>query len=298
MEYCDAYDREGFLKRFPEAASEIDGFPERVAYKINFDRDRFVDLIGENSLDFIVANHVLEHLVNPLDFLEQCYKLLKPGGIAYIALPDKRLTFDCYRRRTPLSDVVDRYRANVTEVDEDRIIEYINQTAVEKLYHGERPAFGRSAVNFADVIKVHRERSIHVNVWTLDDFVQMLMFLGRDAGCPFELIDGSCHHIEFALVLRKADSPSVVSDYPIVLTRILMESQQAALERKLDQIHAALASQLASAIAAAPRVVNARTRLKAAVAARFPGAVRILRRLRHRSQPAQISDTPRARRAA
>jgi SAM-dependent methyltransferase len=276
IEYCDAYDRAGFLEKFPEAAPGIAGFPERVAYRINFDREPFVDLIGEGSLDFVVANHVLEHLVNPLSFLVQCHRLLKPGGIAYIALPDKRLTFDRYRRRTPLSDVVGRYRSNATVVDEARIVEFINQTDIERLERGVRLGFGPSASNYQRAIKQHRDRSIHVNVWMIDDFVEVLTWLGRELSRPFELLDGACHNIEFAFVLRKAERADATDRYPLVLSRIFAESHLAALRQQLGALEQAFAQNIGRE---APSRAPASS-LKAAVVARFPRTAGILRRLR------------------
>ena len=61
-----------------------------------------VDLIGDaehlqalpvGSQDFVIANHLLEHLEDPLRGLAEMTRVLRPGGILYIALPDPRLTF-------------------------------------------------------------------------------------------------------------------------------------------------------------------------------------------------------------
>ena len=43
----------------------------------------------DNSIDFIFAEHVVEHTDSPtaLRFFDECYRILKSGGVARIAVP-------------------------------------------------------------------------------------------------------------------------------------------------------------------------------------------------------------------
>jgi SAM-dependent methyltransferase len=52
------------------------------------------------SLDFVVANHMLEHVEDPISALEHQLRVLKPGGVLYLTLPDARESFDAPRART------------------------------------------------------------------------------------------------------------------------------------------------------------------------------------------------------
>lgn len=47
----------------------------------------------DNTFDHINCLHVLEHLKNPIFFIKECYRILKPGGTLYLETPDVRLTF-------------------------------------------------------------------------------------------------------------------------------------------------------------------------------------------------------------
>lgn len=51
--------------------------------------------IEENSLDVIVATHVIEHVSNPSSFVEKAYRLLKPGGKLILETP----TYDSFSFR-------------------------------------------------------------------------------------------------------------------------------------------------------------------------------------------------------
>ena len=41
----------------------------------------------ENKFDYILCNHVLEHIIDDITALKELYRVLKPGGIAYISVP-------------------------------------------------------------------------------------------------------------------------------------------------------------------------------------------------------------------
>ena len=68
----------------------------------------------DESQDFIVSSHVLEHFPNPIKALLEWDRLLRPGGIIFMIVPHKERTFDCDKARTPLAHVVDDYNRNNT----------------------------------------------------------------------------------------------------------------------------------------------------------------------------------------
>lgn len=225
IRYCDAFTRDEFAAHFPEVEQETKGFPDPIDFVLDFDKEWFVDRVGEGTLDFVVANHVLEHLVNPIRFLEQCCKLLRDGGILFVGQPDKRRMFDRDRRRTPLADVVTRYENNEVVLSEARIIEYVNQVD-----QPETP-FTKDSPGYAEEIERHRRRSLHVNIWLADDLIELFQHLGLRLGMPWELLDGVMTDEEFLLIFRKADNPDVIRRYPATLARLWHESQQFHLQR-------------------------------------------------------------------
>ena len=70
------------------------------------DNGELLSTIPEASQDFIVANHFLEHCEDPIRTIETHLGKLRPGGVLFYAVPDKRYTFDCRRPLTPLDHMV------------------------------------------------------------------------------------------------------------------------------------------------------------------------------------------------
>jgi len=230
VQYCDTHDRATYTELFPDAAAWQAGFPEKIHYRLDFERDDLVAAIGSERYDFVVASHVLEHLVNPLRFLRQCYDLLVEGGQLYLAIPDKRKIFDADRERTALSDVVRRYENGETDLEEEVIRRFVNEVG--------KPAepFEPGRAGYEEEILRQRRRSIHVNVWILDDLLALVRYLGDNLDRPLALLDGLVGGDEIVLLLRKTRDSSVLADYPAALARILAEGQTRWSERRLLEL--------------------------------------------------------------
>lgn len=65
------------------------------------------ELVGAERFAWIIASHVIEHVPDLVGFLNSCERILAPGGVLSLAVPDKRYCFDCDRENTALGRVID-----------------------------------------------------------------------------------------------------------------------------------------------------------------------------------------------
>lgn len=65
-----------------------------------------LELFADASVDFVVANHMLEHVEDPVAALQHQLRVLRPGGILYLSLPDARESFDAPRGRTTVAHLL------------------------------------------------------------------------------------------------------------------------------------------------------------------------------------------------
>ena len=56
--------------------------------------------IADASLDFVISAHVIEHLRDPVGSIVHALRVLRPGGIHLLVVPDLRFTFDRRRPQT------------------------------------------------------------------------------------------------------------------------------------------------------------------------------------------------------
>src|SRR3989344_4658167 len=54
---------------------------------VKYDLDKYPYPFKENSIDFILAAHVMEHLDDPLKFLKECQRILKKGEKMELRVP-------------------------------------------------------------------------------------------------------------------------------------------------------------------------------------------------------------------
>ncbi len=51
------------------------------------DLNKFPYPIENNSIDEVIAKHIIEHLDRPQEFIQELYRILKPGGTIFIETP-------------------------------------------------------------------------------------------------------------------------------------------------------------------------------------------------------------------
>lgn len=67
-------------------AVSLDGNPS-CSPDILWNLDTYPWPIGDGECDVVVANHVLEHLENPIRAIEEIHRIVKPEGVVKIAVP-------------------------------------------------------------------------------------------------------------------------------------------------------------------------------------------------------------------
>ena len=71
---------------------------------------RLVDAVGRRGdYDYVVAAHLIEHMVDLIGFLQDCQELLGPNGRLALVVPDQRFCFDFFKSATSAGQVVDAH---------------------------------------------------------------------------------------------------------------------------------------------------------------------------------------------
>lgn len=73
--------------------------------------------IADNTYDFVLSSHNLEHFANPLKAVAEWKRVVKPGGVILLVLPDKRYTFDNKRNVTRFEHLLEDFTKNIGEDD-------------------------------------------------------------------------------------------------------------------------------------------------------------------------------------
>jgi predicted SAM-dependent methyltransferase len=201
VRYVDRMSVEDLRAEYAELA-EWDLTPVDV-----IDNGELLSTIPEASQDFIVANHFLEHCEDPIRTIETHLGKLRPGGILFYAVPDKRYTFDSRRPLTPLDHMVTDHEQGP---DRSRSEHYDEWTRL--VVDGEAPAGTEGAAFEEWAARRARELeedaySIHMHVWTQAEFLKLILHCRDRFGDAFDIEAAARQAIEFIVVLRKAGPP-------------------------------------------------------------------------------------------
>lgn len=90
-----------------------------------------LDGFEPGSLDFIFSSHVFEHLVNPLQVLQNWWRCLAPGGVIAAVVPDARYSFDLRQPITGTDALLSQHLAGGHERTTAMYAQWCRHTAPE-----------------------------------------------------------------------------------------------------------------------------------------------------------------------
>lgn len=181
----------------------------------------------DNRYDFVICSHVLEHVANPLWLIQECHRVLKPGGLLYLAVPDGRTGYDRGRPLTTYTELSDLFVRRATTIADHQVLAYLRSPRICRGWV--RQALKRNAVTPA-MLDHERNRSFHVHVWSSRSFVQHVGRFAIEAGLDWELVDlqvwenSGC---ESMILLRKSGLGTCREGFSQALDRLM--------ERRLGQ---------------------------------------------------------------
>jgi SAM-dependent methyltransferase len=180
------------LKDLREHYPELNGIPLQEPDIID-DGERLTRF-GDSSLDFVIANHFLEHCEDPLGTLRNLLRVLRPKGILYMAIPEKRSTFDYGRPCTEWS-VLEKTFSSGVRLDRDKLYREWVELVVQ--YTGDVADQTAKRLN-------EQRYSIHFNVWDLEALLDFLSRSRSELGLPFSPAAIVSSENETILVLERA----------------------------------------------------------------------------------------------
>ena len=187
VKYVDRWPLAELLVHYPELKGQPLQEPDVI------DDGETLSTIDSATQDFVIANHFLEHCENPIQTILNFMRVLKDDGILYMAVPDKRFTFDIDRPVTSYSRLAETFRQGHRP---DREALYVEWAAcVTGASASEAPAVGRKLLAV--------QYSIHFNVWALPDLLEFVARCRTEFRLPFILEWLVCSENEVILILRK-----------------------------------------------------------------------------------------------
>jgi hypothetical protein len=170
-------------------------------------------------VDYVVASHVVEHVPNPILWLQMLFKVIRPGGFVFLVVPDKRFTFDFQRPTTTLGEMLESF---LSEKKRPSVRDVFDHHSAAVMIDGSRVWNGilrkeeliplastEDALKYAQ--EVHSNgvyRDVHVSIFTPLSFFAIIEGLIKTQLLMLEVTefnDTSANDIEFFVCLKKPE---------------------------------------------------------------------------------------------
>jgi len=153
------------------------------------------------SQNFVIANHFIEHCQNPIKTIESMLRVLKPRGILYLGIPDKRYSFDLNRPLTGIDHLLKDYSDGPEWSRKQHFLEWAKYPALGYTSEADGQGDPRIEEEAERLMKI--DYSIHYHVWTQTEILELLATLQRTLKFGFEVELFLKNKKEMILVLRK-----------------------------------------------------------------------------------------------
>jgi predicted SAM-dependent methyltransferase len=187
VKYVDRMSRADLYKHYPELGSYNLIEPDIIC------NGEALGEIGDASIDFVIANHFIEHAEDPIATLETFLRVLRPDGIIFMAVPDKHWSFDKDREITDFSHLQRDHEAGPQTSRHQHFVEWAR--LVEKCPEE------NLAKRVQDLEAV--DYSIHFHVWDALSFIGFVSQVASRFRLPLQLCAVIADRDELVVILRK-----------------------------------------------------------------------------------------------
>ena len=165
--------------------------------------------VGDLSQDFVIANHVLEHFENPVKGFKNMLRVLKHGGVLYLALPEMQHSFDRIRRPTPFEHVWRDYEEGPAWSRRQAFEEFAEvfvENGMDKNLFPQSSGDARAEFTRRVADDLEREDfSIHFHAWRMPDMLEMFLQLHRRLHIGFRLELAQANGDEVIFIFRRTE---------------------------------------------------------------------------------------------
>lgn len=188
VRYVDIASEEYNMKKYPE----LNDF--HFTHVDIIDDGEKLDRIPVDSLDFIIANHFLEHTHNPIGTIRNHLSRVKKNGNIFYAIPIKDYTFDRERPVTSWAHL------QIDDSDGGASSKYDHY--LEWAYKVDHVKEETKAIEHARLL-MSRDERIHFHVWDTESFEKFINLVRDYLGNPFEIVDFFENYEEIIVVIQR-----------------------------------------------------------------------------------------------
>ena len=194
VKYLDRLTVPQLRKQYPELAT----YP-LVKVDILDDGETLKNL-KNNSQNFIIAHHFLEHCQDPIATIKNHLRVLKKGATLYLAVPDHRFNVDSLIPPTTLTHLINDHQKDLPANRRGQKSSY--QSHINNWAYFVDNKRGKSLTNYIKYL-ININYSIHFHQWTKKELAELFTYLKNDLKLSFEMKEFIFNRKEYLVILKK-----------------------------------------------------------------------------------------------
>ncbi len=213
VRYVDYVTREHSIEKFPK-------LPAKDIVPVAIIDDGFeLSSIEDESYDFVVANHVLEHSPNPIQVLANWVRVLRPDGILFITIPIAERCFDKGRHLTTIDHLKDDYQLYLSNA-EDELLERNREHLREWINISERAIREERDPNYRHPTSAEIDKRIknedmaacemHYHTFSRESYLELLTYFATDMTTSVTVEEVMQNASEIISILRRKSAKHAV----------------------------------------------------------------------------------------
>lgn len=171
-----------------------------------------LDMFRNESLDFVIANHLLEHIPNPVAAIEEWLRILRNNGVLYLSLPNYCCNeYDFQRRPASLDHIIDDFQNKKKDKKEEHWKEFV------EIVEG----FPRDSLDFSKCLHEQyrlKDNRIHMHVFNKELIDDIIEYIKANLYSNLHVIDffSFKYSFEIIVILRKQQLTTSTSGLEIL----------------------------------------------------------------------------------
>jgi SAM-dependent methyltransferase len=178
----------------------------------------------DETFDYAIASHVMEHVPNPVGWLNDILAVMKPGAVIAVILPDKRVNMDYFRRETTAAEMLGWWAEQPSVPTPGQIFDFLGSTY--QTTEGAHPSY-REGIRADELARCYTDDKaldfmlwshagaeyldIHCTVWTPEHFALMMRHMSSIGVMNVEVSDPLIQPVDFAVHLTKLGEPRIAA---------------------------------------------------------------------------------------
>ncbi len=173
-------------------------YPELNSYPLVkteiLDDGETLKTLKNNSLDFIVAHHFLEHCQDPIMTIKNLLRVLKKRGILYLAIPDHQFNVDASIPPTPLGHLIADHQEGPERSYQNHVYNWA--------YYVDRKRGKALSNHIKRLISINY--SIHFHQWTGPELKEFFEYLLKRLKMRFLIKEFIFNKKEYLIIFEKS----------------------------------------------------------------------------------------------